>query len=348
MAYPFWMMVAGPQRFSGTVQNLLNPYHNDLLSFVAPGPLQRLSLGLRALGVRLIGFSNPSESGGYVGLPVLIIAGLLAFASRRTERMQLSVLLVCAAGLISLGPYLSVDGRMTNIPLPDLVLSKVPLLDNLLPVRVSFEVDACLAAVVAFGLDDRHRAPLPPWAPTNSNPRIVAILASLVAAAIAVTQLPYWPYASQPSPAFPAPIRDVIPPGDPIAITYPYTGLLITTPMDWQAQSGFDFRLSGGYSIHPGPTGLVALWPNPMTPPGLQRFLASESPPTIYGSAPAITPRLVTQTRQALAQNDIRLVVVQRSIANSQHVVQLLTRAIGPPRRSADGFVVWSATKGTL
>ena len=50
LAYPFWMLISGPQHVAGPHYPLQNLYHNDLLSFVVPGPLQKVSLGMRSLG----------------------------------------------------------------------------------------------------------------------------------------------------------------------------------------------------------------------------------------------------------------------------------------------------------
>lgn len=346
LAYPLWMMVAGPERFRGPVQGFGNPYFNDLLSFAVPGPLQRVAPGMRSLGVRLA--PNGSEFGGYIGLPVLLIASLFAFRSRCSSRMQLCVLLVCTAGLISLGPYLSVNGHLSHFPLPYLLLSKIPLLNNLLPVRVSFEVDACVAAIVAFGLDDWRWAALPTRSARSTSATRTSLVFSLVVLVVVVTQLPEWPYASQTSPNLPATIRDAIPSGDPITITYPYSGRFSSTPMVWQAESGFKFRLSGGDGLHAGPTGAATGWPYLMTPPRLQQFLAGETPPSVFGPPLAVNSMLVKETRHTLAANDIRLVLVERSFPNSNAVVNLFSRAIGPPQRSAKGFVVWATTKRSL
>ena len=99
----------------------------------------------------------PSEVGGYIGVPVLILAGVLVWLSRRSPRMQLTVVLLLGAVLLSLGPYLAVDGHLSDIPLPFLLVEHLPLLDNILPSRISFEVEAFLAAMLAFGLDDVRR-----------------------------------------------------------------------------------------------------------------------------------------------------------------------------------------------
>ena len=48
-------------------------------------------------------------------------------------------------------------------------------------------------------------------------------------------------------------------PGDPVAITYPYDTDFIVSPMVWQAEDAFGFRLLGDTPDHPGATG-AARW----------------------------------------------------------------------------------------
>ncbi|MGH2343988.1 MAG: hypothetical protein ACRDG4_02100, partial [Chloroflexota bacterium] len=92
LAYPVWMMLEGPQHYTGTAQSISNPYYNDLLSFVNPGPLQRISLGIHFSGVHL---SNPSEAGAYIGIPMVLVGAILFWRSRRSPRMQLATALLC-------------------------------------------------------------------------------------------------------------------------------------------------------------------------------------------------------------------------------------------------------------
>ncbi len=110
LAYPLWMLQFGPQHYVGTAHSLANPLHNDALSFVAPGPLQKVGLGLRDL-VPVVG--NPSELGGYIGIPVLVLAILFIWRSRHSPRMQLTVAVLLGAALLSLGPQLWVGGHRT-------------------------------------------------------------------------------------------------------------------------------------------------------------------------------------------------------------------------------------------
>ena len=81
LAYPLWMLLAGPERYTGTAQPVINPYFNDMANLVFPGSLQRVSLGLHFAGIP---GTNASESGGYIGIPILIIAGYFVWRSRRS------------------------------------------------------------------------------------------------------------------------------------------------------------------------------------------------------------------------------------------------------------------------
>ena len=251
LAYPLWMMLAGPQHFTGPAWGIANPYHNDILNLVVPGPLQRTSFGMHALGSRLDSVIGPT-AGGYVGIPLLTLAGIFAWRSRRILRMQLAAILMLCALVLSLSPYLAVNGRLTHFPLPFAVLDHVPLFDSILPFRISFAVDACLAAVIAFGLDDISGDPLPSrqdgihrwrWFGELRFRAMGVILILLVA-----TWLPQWPLRPLATRAA------TLPPKIRAAISYPYATLYDMQPMAWQANDGFGFRLLGGYGFRPGRT----------------------------------------------------------------------------------------------
>ena len=348
LAYPIWMMLAGPQHITGPTFSTVNPYHNDLLSFVAPGPLQRVSLGMRSLGTRLATGSEVTEASGYIGIPLLVLTGFLAWRSRRSSRTQLAMALVVVAALLSLGPHLAVNGRLTGIPLPFLLLDHVPLVDNLLPSRFSFEMSACLAAVVAFGLDDLRRAP------ARRDHQHAAARTGLAGAAFVVitlavligTQLPEWPnqFGVKPAVALPASLQRAIPPGDPVAITYPYATYLTSEAMLWQADDAFRFRLLGGYGYHTSTpdTGPSILSPSFMSPPELQQFLAGQDPPSSYGPTLPVTAELVKQTRTTLARYHVRLVIVDRSAPGSRPVMALFAAALGSQKTSAGPFSLWA------
>lgn len=351
LAYPLWMMLAGPQHFTGPAWAIANPYHNDLLSFVVPGPLQSVSLGMPALGARLDAVIGPT-AGGYVGIPLLALAGIFAWRSRRNLRTQLAAILMLCALVLSLGPYLAVNGRLTHIPLPFLVLDHIPLFDSILPFRISFATDACLAAVLAFGLDDMRGGPgRSPEDGANRwrwvGPPRVAVL-GLILIALVATQLPQWPLRPMAAPAvaLPPAVRAAIPARDPVALSYPYATLYDMQPMAWQADDGFRFRLLGGYGFHPDAHGGPSLAPDLMSPPALQTFLAAQDGANPYGPPPPIGPELVASTRRALSRYDVRVVIVDRSERGSAPVVTLFQDALGPPKLSVGRFSLWAGWPG--
>ncbi len=345
LAYPIWFFLAGPQHFTGRTWPANNPFHNDLLNFVVPGPLQRTSFGLDAAGLRLAAGGDATEAGGYVGVPVLLIAGCLAWRARRSIRMRLAVLVALVAAMLSLGAFLVVDGHRTGFPLPFWVFSHVPLLDDVLPARINLEVGAGLAAVMAFGLDDLRGPRRLHSAPSRPVVVVAAILAVLV-----VTQLPRWPISSshrtaQPAIALPRAITDAVPAGDPVAITYPYAGI---RPMVWQANAGFRFRLLGGYAYRPGAHGAPTLWPSAMSPPQLQQFLGHEEQSSGYRNLEPIDATLVDAAREAIDRYNIRTVIVDGEVPGSAQVAALFTEVLGSPSAIADHFSIWITPRFSL
>jgi hypothetical protein len=121
-------------------------YSADLLSFVIPTEITRIGSQTFA-SVAAAYTGNPTENGAYLGLPLL--CGSLAFAVTAWRTRMAKLLSGCLImGVIwSLGPHLWVDGQVT-IPMPWALFDKLPLLSQLLPVRVVVYV--ALAAAVMF------------------------------------------------------------------------------------------------------------------------------------------------------------------------------------------------------
>ena len=347
LAYPVWMLVAGPQHATGTTFPRSNAFHNDLLSFVVPGPLQRVSLGMHSLQRRILGYNNATEAGGYIGIPVLLVTAFLAWRSRRNSRTQLAVVLMIAAAVLSLGPYLIVNGRATTYRLPFLVFLHLPLLGNILPGRISFAVAAFVGAVIAFGLDDLHRTAARDHAGSGAArprtwQRVSVVAAALTLVVVVVTQLPVWPYKTPAQSALPASLNRAIPAGEPVAITYPYDTASVTEPMFWQAMNGFTFRLIGAYAYIRGPNGEGTTLPVLMHPAGFQLFLAGQEGVAYYGPKVPVTTALIATTRATVARYHIRLVIVNRSLKGSGPVVSVLTEALGPPKATSGSLSLWA------
>ncbi|MFZ0995054.1 MAG: hypothetical protein WAO09_03610 [Candidatus Dormiibacterota bacterium] len=357
LAYPVGMLLAGPQHFSGSTLPLINPYHNDLLSFVVPGPMQRIDLGMGSLVKSVLSGNDVVEAGGYIGVPLLALGGYLFWQSRHRPRMQLTATLLVGAAILSLGPHLTVDGRTLPVRLPFDVLGHLPLLDDILPARFSFEVGAFMAAVIAFGLDDMRRAPVrhlsgdpPPQGQLRR--RLSYVVAGLTLVFLIGTQLPNWPLGTPPvtaslqSSPLPASLVRAIPAGDPIALTYPYDTAGVTEPMVWQETDAYSFRILGGYAYIRGADGHGTTLAARMSPPGTQQFLTAQEGAVYLGQRLPLTPELVATTRATISTYDIRVVIVDRSFPGSGPVLKLFTEALGPPEATSGHYSLWAGWAG--
>ena len=371
LAYPLWMLLAGPQRFAGPVAGPLGSYHNDLLSFVVPGPLQRVSFGLPSHwgGVLNADLSVTIENGGYIGIPLLLVTAVLAWRSRHRARMQLTVVLLAVSGVLSLGSSLYVAGKATHIPLPFVVFEHLPVVNNIEPSRISFATSAFLAAAIAFGLDDWHlRQPRARRGHgLGGRPRMSAagLLAAVTLVALVVSQLPKWPYATPSTSALPVGVEQAIPQSDPVTLTYPFPPVLQPSlqPLLWQSADDYRFSILGGYARHSNAQRSVASFgsgfsasPIPMNPPELQQFLLICDYLGFYGKSPSaqipeapITPKLIKSTRTALSRYRVQVVLVDRNYGGALHVMKLFERCARATERQEPGsYSMWVDVQRTL
>jgi hypothetical protein len=281
--------------------------------------------------------------------------------------MQLTVVLLAVSGVLSLGPSLSVAGHATGVPLPFALIAHFPLLNDILPSRISFATSGLVAAVIAFGLDDWHLNPRGAGyagvrsGHSHNHNRTTAplVLAGVTLIALVVSQFPSWPYTSSSISASPAStfslphnVERAIPKGDPVTITYPYTATPVLQSLLWQSASDYKFRIVGGYARRADSAGRQVLQGKggltlaPMDPPELQRFIAILSYRGLSGTQPTapesvISSRLLTSTRTTLSRNGVQVVMVDRKWGGSHPVMQLFNEVLGPPDRTVGSYSFW-------
>jgi hypothetical protein len=359
VAFPVWMFAFGAQRYKGPPWPVGNPYFNDLLSFLQPGPLQRGIPGVGALSASVS--RDLIETGSYIGIPLLLASVALAYRSRRSLRMQIATLTTIVAAILSLGPHLTVDGHHTRVPLPFDLIVRLPVLDSILAARFTFLIFLGLAATLAFGIDDirhgrqslRRGSHVSPEMGTNADRRRASVLCGLILVALIATLLPAWPYRSQPARALPLAAREAVPSGDPVAITYPYPWVYSNGDISdggstaeaeiWQMEANFSFRLTGGFALHPVVGGHV-VDENQTNPPQLSDFLV-----LLQDQRRSIlSPALLAPTRDALLREHVRLVIVDRSFVGSRLVLALFERVLGPPEVTAGSIAVWASKRSAL
>ncbi|HVC87935.1 MAG TPA: hypothetical protein VNC40_10990 [Gaiellaceae bacterium] len=236
-AYVLALMAAGPlvyyaiSGFNGRSINEPRHFAADLLNLVVPTKLLLATLPERAVVAHFLG--NDSERGAYLGLPVLIAVGMYARLRRSTASGRFLLLCLAVGVLAELGASLRVDGRRL-VPLPLSLVDRLPLFDNVLPVRLSLYVSLVAAVIVAI-------------LAAASRSRWVRIALPLLAV---ITFLPNpGSRAWITEPGNPRFIADQI-----FRVCLPRGANTIVFPpgargdsMLWQAESGFWFRMAGGY-----------------------------------------------------------------------------------------------------
>ena len=189
---------------------------------------------------------NDDERGAYLGLALLAMIALYALRVRRSAvaRFLLAALLLSA--LLALGTALHVEGRRL-IALPWRLTSHVPGLDNALPGRLSVYVSLAAATIAALWIATTRGRFYP-------RPYVLPVLAVLgLVPAFWHTDyrlLPErWPFFTQGQ------YKECIPRGETVAV-FPYG--FWGDSMLWQAETGFRFRMAGGYLRYTPPKAYLA------------------------------------------------------------------------------------------
>jgi hypothetical protein len=136
LAYPLWLLTAGPARVSGPVQET-SLYRGNLLAPLIPdSSMQFRATGWLPLANTFSG--TTSENGLYIGLPLLVVLITGAIALWHRPVMRVAALTTIAAFVMSLGSRLTVGHwAWTAVPLPEAALTHVPVLDNTIAARYS-------------------------------------------------------------------------------------------------------------------------------------------------------------------------------------------------------------------
>ena len=320
-AAPLAVQLFGPRPVTGAVTNA-DEAGADLLGIVLPGPRQLF--GWDAVGDWGAG---ATENGSYLGVPLLVLLAWLAWRYRRVGVVRLSAVLVLIVWVLSLGRGLYVGGEPVGVPLPARLWARLPLLQDLVNVRLSLYVTLFAALLLAVGLDRLHAEGV------LRRRRPAALLA---AAVVVVSLLPAWPYTYQQAdvPAYFTSGQVQRIPRDTVALTYPVPRFPNSEPMLWQALSRFRFRSVGGYVITPDERGDgtfqggVGAWERAVAPAAVGRAIAMGN--TV----------VAMQVRVQMRALGVRAIVVADR-PGAQQVVALVTQILGRPGERSGGVTAW-------
>jgi hypothetical protein len=334
LAYPLWLLTAGPARISGPVQET-SLYRGNLLAPLIPDSSMRFTVrGWLSLADTFSG--TTSENGLYAGLPLLAVLVAGAIVLRHRPVVRVAALTTVAALVLSLGSRLTV-GRWVwaSVPLPEAALTHVPILDNTIAARYSLYVLLGAAVIFAVTIEARHdRRPRTPAAGAARG-----VLACLGLTCLALPPLvpawPYWTRIAQVPRYFAAAQVTAIPEGG-VAVLYPFPSSGDAIPMLWQVAAGMRFKSPGGRFVVPAP-GSVG------TPASSQTSLTGQAFGRLAaGQMPAMTPALRAALRDQLRSWHVRAVLVQRAGRRPGLVLPFFEWLLGrPPDTSSGGISAW-------
>ncbi len=307
--YPLYVLLLGPQRVSGALQGY--GFVARPTSFLIPSHFELIG-----------GSSTVFDSSVYIGVPLLILAVAVAVRMRRHAAVLASAVTVVCAVVLALGGHLTVHGPPTRIPLPWIIPQHLPVLDNILPVRLMVAGYLALAVIVAVFLDRVLDAPI--------RLRIAGVAAVVVALVPLIPSLPI----SSAQFAIPAFFTDGsaqrLPTVGSVLIT-PYGGY---GPEVWQAVAGISFKTQLGLVFTPGPGGHV--WNAELDPLGEELTALGQG-----ASAPA---ELSASDRAAyladMSDHDVTTVIVGPATRSAQ-VALLMTELLDRTGTRTGGVTVW-------
>ncbi len=375
IAYPAWMFFAGPLHYDAASKAAqTSPLSADLLGPFVPTSLERFTpVRWATVGNNFIPFGDYTENGSYLGVPLVLLLVYATIRFWRNRWIRFTALMVMVTFVLSLGSTLVVDGRRTGVPLPYALIQHVPIVENLMPSRISMLTALFAGVLLALGLDQLHAtlrsgrrsasggersggggvSTVADQATSSRNaPRKPVKIATgewvafaAVAVLAIVSLVPSWPNRTVPTgtPSY-FTSRDVdrISPGT-VTLTYPYAMSTHAQPMVWQSVTGMRFTLIGGYALIPNSNGVPSLFPSQLDPPTVQEFLVNEEGGVPFYLSPSVPDNstLVGDVRQFVARYGVGAVLVATSEQNSAQVSRLITEALGTPPTVSGGIAAW-------
>ena len=302
LAAPYlWVALAHPDPLGISGRG----FELDLANLIVPTRVTALRpSSLHHLASQL-GGNNLTEQLGYVGPVLPAIAGFALWERRRQPLARVLAITIAVATVLALGSRLVVAGHRTWLQLPWTLVDSLPLASHALPARAFVLVWLALAVVVslflarggglrwvAFGLMALTLMPSPDeslWATRLDRP--------------ALFEGDRW--------------RSVIRPGENVlTVPFSYDG----QAMLWQQESGFGFRLTGGY--------VSATLPQELWKYSIVR--------SIYGLP--LPPLPNGEVRALTRGRDVDVVLVRRGRPGPW--ASVFTSALGAPR-TAGGMLAW-------
>jgi hypothetical protein len=317
--YPLLVQFFGSQRVHGEIQTP-DFYVLDPAQLILPtGQL----LGLDPTGgllhtTRL----NSSESMGYLGLPLLLLVGVVLWVRRKDIVARTAGLSAAALAVLSLGFTLHLAGHRTGIPTPWGASAGAPVISSLLPVRWMLFVDLLVALLVGLAVESLPR--------TGRHRYVAAALIGLILVTLVPAELSLVGRVRTPA-FFTSEAKDLR--GTVLLVPIPIAHASL--PMTWHAESGERFAIPGGYFVAPGPHNKPTFGSYPKRT--LERALMRLAS---YGGSIPIDPTMRAAAATDLAFWDARTVVLGPTKHHAE-CLAFLTELLRRDPVETGGVLIW-------
>ena len=302
---------------------------SDLFGFVVPSPynafapasLLRVSSHFNATG---------AEINAYIGVPLLAVVVVIAVRNWRSATVRVACVMTAIMAVLSMGPRFQIEGK-SKFPLPWALIARLPLMGNLLPVRLSVITDLGIALLLAYGIGHRVR----PASWQRIAVRLVALLAVVVTLAPSRFLLDQLSTRVEIPSYFTSAEVNKIPAGS-IVLVAPWTA----DPSDdlpevWQAFAHFHFRLASGYAYLPlGAGGVSSGRLTDHLELGMWNIAIGELAPNIAKQ------RVMVELRRDVRQHQISTVVVG-PMPYQDTMLRFMTKLLARPPEHTGGVYVW-------
>ncbi len=349
--WALWVQFFGPLTQSGS-PFLANFYVNDLTGFVTPSSFLLFHTSASAAAAAAYR-GQPPEYLAYLGWPLIIVLVVAACAFWLYPVIRSVAATAIVLALLSLGGYPLVSGvSHTGVFLPWRWLQYLPLAGSVLPDRFSILLDGFAAVLLALALDQARQRLREFAAGARSRPRLLSAAATglAVLACLPIVPLPLPPATAMSLPAgWTTAFTALHLPDGARVLVVPVPSVHLTEAMRWQADSGQQYSLIGGYFIGPAWDGHAYVDGNGLPPTAVylnQLWAAGLQPGTPLAAAaaeagiqPATEPPSTAQVRADLTTWKPQVVVAVTS-ANSP-LATYLTQLLGAPSLTTGTIIAW-------
>jgi hypothetical protein len=208
----------------------------NALNLIVPTPITRFGATAYSNVARTFEQGNLFEAGGYLSVPVVF--ALLAFARNgwRSRAGRLLLTMLSIALLLALGSHLQVAGSRL-IPLPWIVLVRLPLFSTIAPSRFMVFADLVVAICVALWLAQSNGRRAYRW--------VVALVGVAMLLANSSAADSYWAGTPANPAFFTSGLYTRYLARNETVLTIPFAGT--GDSLLWQAETDFYFKMPGGY-----------------------------------------------------------------------------------------------------